>query len=109
MEIRKLVLARGKSPRCPELPAGIDFALDKPQKPICFWQGSSLRDRAGAYISATSGLTPSSKHWLESMGAAWFIPILQRLANGESVTVDEIQAQSLIATGKNLEMILEAP
>jgi hypothetical protein len=92
----KIVIARGYAPHGEE--EGIDYVPDHTCS-IVLWMGAFVPGQVGAHVSAEQALTNYRNAFVRLKGE-WFLPILERLANGETISIDEILRYGESATGQ---------
>ena len=86
---RTVVLGQGHNPEFPGFPYGVDYSPDTPDTPIVFWEGSGHMSSGGLF---TAGQALEAQ-WVDHLRFArveWFVPFIQRLANGEAVALEEV-------------------
>lgn len=98
---RKYVIASGFTESGPPDEAGIDYIPDS-RLPIAIWDYA----RTGPDFNG-AGLLPSEalryKHTFQRMNAEWFFPFLERMATGETVPIEEINARHVELFGQELQ------
>ncbi len=70
-------------------PLEVGYVPDQPQTPIYFGEGDAKFGNGG-FFTATQALEPQWSKHLEEAGVLWFVPLLQRLAAGETVALKQI-------------------
>jgi hypothetical protein len=70
-------------------PFGVDFVPENLETPMYFWEGLGHMN-AGGLFTAGEALTEPWRSHLETAGAVWFVPFLERLARGERVGLPEV-------------------
>jgi hypothetical protein len=71
-------------------PYGVEFWPENPGEPIYFWEGSGHMS-AGGMFTAQQALESQWRDHLETAGAIWFVPFIERLAAGERLDMLEVE------------------
>ena len=86
--------------------SGVDYLPDHPPAGlICFWAGHANDADGGGYDFKTA-LEPGFRNDFVRLHADWFLPLLERLARGESVDIAEMNRACQAATGHPLTFTL---
>lgn len=104
METRKIIISCVAFSR--NWAGGVEFLPDEAEYPVSFWEGPRGPKGAGGRISLKDAIEPMGVRKLTEFGAVWFLPVLQRLARGENVGVEEILSYGKEVTGHIPDIIL---
>lgn len=74
----------------PNWAGGVEFLPDETECPVSFWEGPRGPKGAGGRISIEAAIGGVGLRKLTEFGAAWFLPMLKRMAQGEKISVEEI-------------------
>lgn len=102
MEAKKIIIARLSG----DQPQGIDYLPNEAEFPILLWEGDYGPERKGGRVSANIILSHFHEKFV-NLGGAWFFPLLERMAKGESISEDEIIAYGEKATGERPKIVFE--
>ena len=99
---RRYVIASGFTTSGPPDESGIDYVPDS-HLPISIWAYA----RTGPDYDG-AGLLPSEalaryKYLFKRLNAEWFFPFLERMAAGEKVAIEEINARHVELFGQELQ------
>ena len=70
-------------------PYEVHYVPDDALTPILLAEGDA-RNGSGSRFSAIQALEPQWRYHFERTGTLWFLPFVERLAQGESVGLNEI-------------------
>ena len=87
---RTVVLGQGYDPKVFGYPYGVDYSPDTPDTPIVFWEGSGHMASGGSF-RADQALEGQWADHLRFAGVLWFVPLIERLARGEAVALEEVR------------------
>lgn len=102
VKIEKIIIARSSGNQ----PRGIDYLPNETEYPILLWEGDYGPERRGGRVSANSVLSRYHEQFV-SLGGSWFLPLIERMANGESIPADEIITFGEKVTGKRPQIVFE--
>ena len=88
---RTVVLGEGYDPQVFGYPYGVDYSPDTPETPIIFWEGSGHMASGGLFTAAQALEAQWADH-VRFAGVEWVVPLIERLARGELVALEEVLA-----------------
>lgn len=104
MQHTRYIIAQGFNDKEPDEETGIDY-LPQSSLPIAIW--SYFRYGPGHH---GAGYSPAEvlqlrQRKLRELNADWFVPFLERMARGEDVPIDQINARHVELFGKELQKV----
>ena len=111
-EIPSYTIGRGEISDRPGNPTGVVYIPDLENYPVGVWEYAPTgRGSSGAGYSFQACITkfadePWFRRLFRDANAEWFIPFIERMAAGEKVPFEEIEARHIELFGKPLEFTL---
>jgi len=73
----------------PRWPYGVDYVPQNTAAPVLLWEGNA-KVGSGGFVTAAQAAGPEWHEHLTHAGALWLLPLLERMAAGESVAEHEV-------------------
>jgi hypothetical protein len=80
---------RFRNPDVPHWPYIIAISFDNTPTPIDLSEGTGFCS-GGCTISAAEALDPKWREHFENANGSWLVPYIERMAKGESVSIEEV-------------------
>jgi hypothetical protein len=93
---------RFRNPNVPDWPYVVAISFDTSQTPIDLSERTGFCS-SGCTIFAAEALDPKWCEHFENANGSWLIPYVERMANGESVSLEEVSAKYQSIHGKTPE------
>ncbi|GEM_PF-2258124 len=85
-------------------PFGVSYCPYNPEAPIELWEGY-FKESAGGNHSLKEALEPRRRFFFTNAKAEWFIPCIERMARGETISLEEIDAKHKELTGMSMKCV----